>query len=70
MQQRLADLVAHGIAVTPAHGCSSQARNERHMLGKREAMGEYRGQLKAFGPHCYDDVLSDERYWRLDVVNQ
>jgi LmbE family N-acetylglucosaminyl deacetylase len=70
VHQRLADLLAHGIALTPAVNISSQARDERHTLRKREAVHAYKSQLNAFGPHGYDDVLSDERYWRLDVVNQ
>jgi LmbE family N-acetylglucosaminyl deacetylase len=64
VQQRLADLLANGIAATP------EASHEHPALAKRNAVGAYTSQLKAFGPHGYDDVYADEHYWRLGLATQ
>jgi LmbE family N-acetylglucosaminyl deacetylase len=64
VQQRLADLLAHGITATPEVG------DEYPVLPKRKAVAAYESQLKAFGPHGYDDVFAGERYWRLGLATQ
>lgn len=35
---------------------------------KREAVGAYASQLKAFGPEGYDDVFCAERCWKLELA--
>jgi LmbE family N-acetylglucosaminyl deacetylase len=64
VQQRLADLLAHGITATP------EVSDEHPVLPKRKAVGAYESQLKAFGPHGYGDVFAGERYWRLGLAAQ
>jgi LmbE family N-acetylglucosaminyl deacetylase len=68
VQQRLADLLAHHIAATPMNAATSQSIDGRYLHLKREAVGHYESQLKAFGLHGYDDVFAPERYWRLDFT--
>jgi LmbE family N-acetylglucosaminyl deacetylase len=70
VQRRLAELASAGIVATPAcpwfaHGIDTQ----RQSLTKREAVSAYASQLRAFGPHGYDDVFAPERYWTLRVVS-
>lgn len=64
VQQRLADLLAHGITATP------EAGGEYPVQPKRKAVAAYESQLKAFGPHGYGDVFAGERYWRLGLATQ
>jgi len=68
VQQRLVDLAERGIVATPASPAADHALDpERQSLLKREAVSAYESQLRALGPHGYDDVFAAERYWRLTV---
>ncbi|MCO4882184.1 MULTISPECIES: PIG-L family deacetylase [Paraburkholderia] len=71
VQQRLVDLAGRGIVATPASPAAGHTLDrERQALLKREAVSAYESQLRAFGPHGYDDVYAEERYWRLTVDRQ
>ncbi|RFU45083.1 PIG-L deacetylase family protein [Paraburkholderia sp. DHOC27] len=69
---RLADLEARGIVATPAHPAldSHTIDVQRQALLKREAVYAYASQLRAFGPHGWEDVFGDERYWQLSVSRE
>jgi len=66
LQTRLADLAARGISATP-EPVHWDVNQPDHAL-KREAVGAYASQLKAFGPEGYDDVFCTERCWKLELA--
>jgi hypothetical protein len=69
VQARLVDLAKRGIVATPAQPAANPTLDvERQRLLKREAVNAYQSQLRAFGPHGYDDVFASERYWQLGVA--
>jgi LmbE family N-acetylglucosaminyl deacetylase len=71
VQRRLTDLAKRGIVATPAHPATGHTiDDERQALMKREAVGAYESQLRAFGPQGYADVFSAERYWRLEAARR
>ncbi|SAK56762.1 PIG-L deacetylase family protein [Caballeronia ptereochthonis] len=69
VQMRLAELANSDIEATPlpdpidAEALACRATKQR-------AVQCYASQLKAFGPHGYDDVLSPERFWRLRTTDR
>ncbi|SDI83082.1 PIG-L family deacetylase [Paraburkholderia phenazinium] len=68
VEARLADLAQRGIRATPAHpSVDHRIDAERQALLKREAVYAYESQLRAFGPHGYEDVFRAEHYWQLSV---
>jgi LmbE family N-acetylglucosaminyl deacetylase len=71
VQARLADLAQRGIVATPAHPAADHTLDaKRQTMMKREAVGAYESQLRAFGPQGYADVFSGERYWRLEMTRR
>ncbi|MEI2415167.1 PIG-L family deacetylase [Orrella sp. JC864] len=66
VQQRLAALLARGVAVTPAPHLSCPAHPS-----KRAAVAAYASQLAALGlgPGQGGDTMLPERYWRLDWLH-
>jgi LmbE family N-acetylglucosaminyl deacetylase len=65
---RMDDLKQRGIVATPAYPTAAHTIDgERQATLKRQAVAAYESQLRAFGPHGYDDVFSAERYWQLHV---
>lgn len=65
VQQRLAALQSGGIEATPWLETIDVAGLPRFMEAKQRAVQCYASQLRAFGPHGYDDVLAPERFWTL-----
>ncbi|CAL8480658.1 PIG-L family deacetylase [Caballeronia sp. S22] len=69
VQRRLAELSGDGIEATPLLdpiGADTLSRFE----AKQRAVARYTSQLKAFGPHGYDDVRAPERFWTLHAADQ
>jgi hypothetical protein len=53
---------------TPAYPSAEHKIDaERQAYVKREAVYAYESQLRAFGPHGYEDVFRAEHYWQLSV---
>jgi LmbE family N-acetylglucosaminyl deacetylase len=72
VQARLTELSSLGYTVTPAEELQAPAdrRAEReHMELKREAIGAYRSQLRAFGPNARASLFAQERYWQVRRKN-
>ena len=60
LQERLVALARRGIVATPWFPPLGSP------AVKAGAVQAYSSQLRAFGPHGYDDVAAPERYWRLE----
>lgn len=69
VQRRLAELADEGIEATPLPDPIDAAALAR-FEAKRRAVARYASQLRAFGPHGYDDVLAPERFWTLHATDQ
>nr|WP_284508415.1 PIG-L family deacetylase [Caballeronia sp. INML5] len=69
VQQRLVELIGSGIEATPLLDPIDAATLSRCIEAKQRAVQCYASQLKAFGPHGYDDVLAPERFWTLRAVD-
>ncbi|HUP06437.1 MAG TPA: PIG-L family deacetylase [Caldimonas sp.] len=63
LQERLAALLAEGVAATPVEPPSGGM----NAAAKAQAVRAYASQLRAFGLDGYDDTRAPERCWRLDV---
>jgi hypothetical protein len=64
---RIEELTKRGYALSPAdHLCGADAHtNARDERLKREAIGAYASQLRAFGPQGQATLYSPEKYWRV-----
>ncbi|MDR5821608.1 PIG-L family deacetylase [Caballeronia sp. LZ043] len=65
VQQRLAALQSDGMEATPWLETIDVAGLPGYLEAKQRAVQCYASQLRAFGPHGYDDVLAPERFWTL-----
>jgi LmbE family N-acetylglucosaminyl deacetylase len=66
VQRRLATLDAGGVVATPLFPDLPDAdESGRRRAVKRQAIGAYTSQLRAFGDEGYTDTFAPEHYWRL-----
>ena len=63
LQQRLSDLLAEGLRLTPARWHLASA-----VQAKRRAADAYASQWRAFGSGGLDDAALPERFWRIDAA--
>ncbi|SAK90101.1 LmbE family protein [Caballeronia temeraria] len=68
VQRRIAELASQGIEATPLLEPVDAGTFQRCFETKQRAVQRYASQLRAFGPHGYDDVLALERFWTLRHV--
>jgi LmbE family N-acetylglucosaminyl deacetylase len=70
VQKRLADLGSKRIEATPLLDPIDPGVLARSFETKQRAVRCYASQLRAFGPHGYDDVRAPERFWTLRAIQR